>query len=93
MLLLRHMIHNYTHGCHPQDPQQNCIRGCPWPFQETTSFDQRGYPLHRRRSCGGTCPNCQKARAVHGRRALCCNRLVAELSPDILLMWEGHASV
>ena len=87
------MIHKCTQGCHPQDPQQDCIRGCPWFFAEETSFDLRGYPVHRRRPCGGACPNCESGRAQYGRRALCCNRLVVEYNRDILYIWQGHANV
>ena len=91
--VLAHMIHRCNHSCHPDDPQQECVRGCPWPFQEQTSYDARGYPHHRRRPCNNTCPNCRSNRAVYGRLFVCCNRLIAEYSPEILLMWDGHANV
>eukprot|EP00959_Pyramimonas_sp_CCMP1952_P045231 944619-Pyramimonas_sp.AAC.1 len=28
--VLRHMIHRCTSACHPHDPDQECIKGCPW---------------------------------------------------------------
>ena len=56
-LVLQHMIHGCNHSCHPNDPQQECVKGCPWPLSEDTYFDDRGYPHHRRRPCGGMCPN------------------------------------
>ena len=91
--VLAHMIHRCNRSCHPDDPQQECIRGSPWQFQEHTSYDIRGYPHHRRRPCGNTCPNCKANKAIYGSMKVCCNRIVVEYSPDILLMWDGHANV
>jgi len=91
--VLMHMLHNCNRSCHPDDPDQECIKGCPWPFQEDTTFDARGYPHHRRRPCGGSCPNCAAKRAVYGRRNVCCNRLIVEYAPSVLLRWDGHANV
>eukprot|EP00959_Pyramimonas_sp_CCMP1952_P341802 7160124-Pyramimonas_sp.AAC.1 len=87
------MAHSCTPACRPDGPTQECNKGCPWPFQNDTTFDARGYPHHRRRPCGNTCPNCIEKRAVHGRRTVCCNRLVVEYNPAILRRWEGHANV
>eukprot|EP00959_Pyramimonas_sp_CCMP1952_P207643 4343340-Pyramimonas_sp.AAC.1 len=79
-LALRHMIHGCNHSCRPQDPAQDCIEGA-------------NYPILRRRPRGGQCPNCQGGGAMCGRRALCCNRLIAEYNADILKLWDGHANV
>ncbi len=87
------MVHRCNHSCRPQDPQQDCIKGCPWTFAETTSFDERGYPHHRRRPCGGHCPNCSSGGAVYGGRAVCLNWLVVEYNAKILLLWDGHANI
>ena len=92
-LQLKHMLHTCNHGCHPDDPTQECIKGCPWPFLEDTHFDVRGYPHHRRRPCDGTCPNCSSKKPVLGRRSLCVNRLLVETAPSILARWDGHANV
>lgn len=92
-LVLQHMVHSCNHSCHPLDPNQDCLKGCPWPFQDYTDFDVRGYPRHRRRACGGHCPNCNADCAVYGKRNLCLNRLIIEYSKPVLLRWEGHANV
>jgi len=92
-LVLKHMVHSCTHGCHPNDPCQDCIKGCPWPFAEETIFDIRGYPHHKRMPCNGHCPNCMAGRPVHGKHNVCLNRLIVEYSPALLEFWEGHANV
>ena len=30
-LVLQHMVHSCNHSCRPNDPMQDCIKGCPWP--------------------------------------------------------------
>ena len=92
-LVLQHMIHCCNHSCHPDDPSQECVKGCPWPLVDDTYFDERGYPHHRRRQCGGTCPNCTSRAPVYGKRHVCCNRLIVEYSAPILIRWDGHANV
>ena len=92
-LVLQHMIHSCNHSCHPDDPGQECQKGCPWAFSDDTYFDERGYPHHRRRDCGNTCPNCKNNCAAYGKRRVCCNRLIVEFNPAILLLWDGHANV
>lgn len=87
------MVHSCNHSCHPQDKAQDCVKGCPWPFSDDTIFDARGYPHHRRRPCGGHCPNCRTGRAMYGKHATCLNRLIVEYSPTVLELWEGHANV
>jgi len=92
-LVLTHMIHTCNHSCRPNDPLQDCIKGCPWPFADSTEFDVRGYPRHQRKPCGGHCPNCSASKAVYGKRPVCCNRLIVEYNAKILQLWEGHANV
>ena len=92
-LVLQHMVHGCSHSCRPVDPCQDCIKGCPWPFTNETSFDARGYPVHRRQPCAGTCPNCASGEAKYGRRKVCCNQLIVEYSPELLLLWDGHINV
>eukprot|EP00959_Pyramimonas_sp_CCMP1952_P011249 235775-Pyramimonas_sp.AAC.1 len=75
------MIHRCNHSCHPDDPAQECVKGCPWPFKDDTDFDVRGHPHHRRRPCGHTCPNCEQKAPAYGRRNACCNQLVVEHNP------------
>ena len=69
-LALAHMVHRCNHGCHPLDPSDPCSKGCPWPLREETEIDGRGYPLHRRRPCGGHCPNCSSGRTAYGNHQL-----------------------
>ena len=92
-LVLNHMVHSCTHSCHPNDPLQDCIKGCPWPFLPQTIFDIRGYPHHKRSPCAGNCPNCSAGRAVYGKRNVCLNRFIVESNPGLLEFWEGHANV
>ena len=92
-LVLRHMLHSCNNSCHPDDPQQECAKGCPWPFRDDTDFDVQGCPHHRRRPCDSTCPNCVEKRAAFGKRSVCCNRLVVEYAAAILTRWQGHANV
>ena len=92
-LVLTHMVHGCTHGCHPNDPAQDCIKGCPWPFAEETTFDARGYPHHRRAPCDGHCPNCLAGRAAYGKHNVCLNRLIVEYNGALLEYWQGHANV
>ena len=91
--VLEHMVHKCTHPCHPDDPSQDCKKGCPWPFVPSTYFDARGYPHMRRRPCGITCPNCITDSSAYGRRKVCLNQLIVEYSPAILDLWDGHANV
>ena len=92
-LVLQHMIHGCNHSCHPDDPDQECKKGCPWPLSDCTYFDERGYPHHRRRVCSGHCPNCASNSAAYGKRRVCCNRLIVEYNAAILVLWDGHANV
>lgn len=91
--VLKHMMHNCNHSCHPDVPAQECIKGCPWPFLEETVVYARGYPHHRRRDCGKTCRNCKSGQRTYGKRGVCCNRLLVESASEILLRWDGHANV
>ncbi len=92
-LVLTHMVHGCNHSCRPNDPAQDCIKGCPWPFASETTYDARGYPHHRRTPCGGHCPNCAAGRAAYGKHNVCLNRLIVEYNADLLEFWDGHANV
>ena len=83
-LVLIHMVHSCAHGCQPNDPQQVCIQGCPWPFADETVFDIRGYAHHRHVPCEGHCPNCVADRAAYEKHNVCLNRLIVECNPALL---------
>ena len=90
-LVLAHMVHRCTRKCRQHDAEA-CCKGCPWPFDDNTNFNERGYPFHRRRPCDGVCPNCTSGSAAYGGRPNCVNQLIVEYCPEILLLWEGHAN-
>ena len=86
-LVLRRMVHRCTNQCHPDGDTSKCKNGFPFTFQDETDFDRRGYPHHRRRSCGGHCPACTRG------GDLCVNQLIVEYSPRLLQLWDGHLNV